>query len=356
MMETLFGHAVFTVGGQVYFWEDVVLAGLVAGEWAALERDLRDGVACVTRARAEHVLPGTEELRAAAAAFRYERDLISAEEASGWLARWKVQPEDWMDYLRRALLRRRWCADLATIADRFPPADTVVDAARHAEAVCSGTLARLARRLAERAACTARGEIVDQHVTNDSAPHGADTFAPDDAVFAAAERLGIQRAQACARLAVLACVERSFRAVRRNVLSDRAVAGEIRAHQLEWTRLVCDSIAFESEAAAREALLCMRADGQSLRDVAAAARRLATTERLFLDQLPPAVGDRMAGARPGEAFGPVAVDGSFMVLQVSGKILPSESDPEIVGRAEESLFSRVAQRELLPAVQWQSAL
>ena len=361
MMGTLFGQAVFTVGGQVYFWEDVALAGLASGEWAVLERDLRHGLACVARARAEHVLPGNEELRAAAAAFRYERDLISAEEASGWLARWKVQPEDWMDYLRRALFRSRWCEDLATIADRFPPADKVVDAARHAEAVCSGTLARLARGLAERAACTARAEIAsggigDEDGVSENAPRGGDTFVSDGELFAAAERLGISRAHACTRLGVLARVERSCRAVRRRVLSDRAVEGEIRAHQLEWTRLACDSVTFDSEAAAREALLCVRVDGQSLRNVAAAARRFVTTERLFLDQLPPAVGDRMAGARPGEAFGPVAIGGTFTVLQVSGKILPSHSDQEIVGRAEESLFSRVAQRELLPMVQWQSAL
>ena len=353
MMGTLFGQAVFTVGRQRYFWEDVVLAGLASGEWAVLERDLCHGLACLARAQAEHVLPGNEELRAAAAAFRYERDLISAEEASSWLARWRVQPDYWMDYLRRALLRSRWCAEVASIADRFPPTDTEIDAARHAEAVCSGTLARLAHGLAERAACTARAEPAS--INDDS--HGAEeVFALSDDLLAAAEPLGIPRAHACTRLELLACVERSYRAVRRRVLNEGAVSSEIRAHQLEWTRVACDSVAFESEAAAREALLCVRADGQSLREVAMAAHRAPTTQHPYLDDLPPGVAERMAGARLGDAFGPLAIDGTFTVLQVSGKILPSENDPEIVARAEASLFSRVAQRELLPVVQWQNAL
>ena len=348
MMHTLLGQAVFTVGGQRYYWEDVVLAGLASGEWDLPERDLRYGLACLARARAEHVLPENEELRAAAAAFRYERDLISADEASGWLARWKVRPEDWMDYLRRALLRRRWCADVASIADRFPPSAAEIEAARHAEAVCSGTLPRLARKLAERAACTVGAEVASTEL----AAHDA----AGDELLAAGERLGIPRHRTRERLEVLARVERSYHAVRRRVLSARAVCGEIRAHQLEWTRAACDSIEFESEAAAREALLCVRADGQSLRDVAVAAHRTPAMRRLYLDELPQGLGDRVAGARPGDAFGPLAIDGSFVVLQLRAKILPSESDPEIIGRAEESLFSRVAQRELLPGVQWQSAL
>jgi len=358
MMGTLFGQAVFSVGGQPCFWEDVVLTGLASGEWALLERELCFGLACVARARAEQVLPGSDELQAAAAAFRYERDLISAEETSDWLARWKVRPEDWMEYLRRTLLRRRWAADATSAMECSLPTDSEVDAARHAEAVCSGTLARLARSLAERAACTARAEIASTETANDDpvSPSVPDAFLASDDLLAAAERLGIPCGRARERLELLACVERSYRAFRRRVLSARALSSEIRAHQLEWTRVECDSIAFESEAAAREALLCVRADRQSLRDVAMAAHRAPTAQRLYLDQLPPPLSDRAAGARPGEALGPLAVDGSFMVLQVSGKILPSENDPEIIGRAEASLFSRVAQRELLPAVQWQNVL
>ena len=357
-MRTLFGQPVFTVGRQPYFWEDVVLMGLVRRDWATLERDLRYGLACVARARAEHMLPCNEDLRKAAAAFRYERDLISAEEASNWLARWKLQQEDWTDYLRRTILRSRWRAELTRVADHFPPADAAVAAALHAEAVCSGTLGRLARELARRAACVARADLASTEIADDDVvePSIEDTFTPADDLLVAAERLGIARARTRERLEVLRCVERSYRAFRRQVLSARAVAGEIRAHQLEWTRVACDSVVFESETAAREALLCLRADGQSLREVATAARRAPAAQCFFLDQLPPPLGDRVAGARQGDAFGPLAVDGTFMVLQVSGKILPSESDPEIIGRAEASLFSRVAQRELLPGVQWQSAL
>jgi len=347
-MSSLFGETVFTVGRQLYYWEDVVLAGLIRGEWALFERDLRYGLACLARARAENVLPSKQELQASAAAFRYERDLISAEEASGWLARWKVRPEDWMDYLRRAVLRSRWCANTEMIAERFPQAEAEVDAARHAEAVCSGTLARLARKLAERAACT-------DALSHDTAIDH-DAFADGDALIAAAEGLGIPRARSRQRLDVVRRVERSYLEFRRRVLTACAISREIRTHQLDLTRVACDSIAFESEGAALEALLCLRADRQSVRDVAMAAHRTSTAQRLYFDQLPSTIGDRLAGARQGEVFGPIVFDGKFVVLQVNGKILPAEDDPEIISRAESSLFSRVVQRDLMPVIQWQSAL
>jgi hypothetical protein len=356
-MRTLFGESVFAVGSRLYCWEDVVLTGLVRGDWAVLERDLRYGLACLARARAANVLPTKEELRAAAASFRYERNLISADEATAWLARWKVRPEDWIDYLRRVLLRTRWPADADAIADCIPPSDAEIDVARHAEAVCSGTLSHLARELAERAACV----VCVKPASGDDA--AADDVASDDGAFdggdgllAVAEDLGIPRARSCERLVVLRNVERSYRAFRRHVLSARAIAGEIRAHQLEWTVVACDSIAFDSEPAAREALLCVRADGQSLRDVARAARRAYTARRLYPDQLPSPLGSRLAGAQDGELFGPLAVDGTFVVLQVRGKTSPTNDDPEIISRAESSLFRRVAQRELMTVVQWQSAL
>jgi len=272
----------------------------------------------------------------------------SAEEASGWLARWKVRPEDWMDYLRRAVLRSRWCANTELIAERFPQAEAEVDAARHAEAVCSGTLARLARKLAERAACT-------DALSHDTAIDH-DAFADGDALIAAAEGLGIPRARSRQRLDVVRRVERSYLEFRRRVLTACAISREIRTHQLDLTRVACDSIAFESEGAALEALLCLRADRQSVRDVAMAAHRTSTAQRLYFDQLPSTIGDRLAGARQGEVFGPIVFDGKFVVLQVNGKILPAEDDPEIISRAESSLFSRVVQRDLMPVIQWQSAL
>lgn len=357
----LVGEPAFTVGGRPFFWEDVLLAGLVRGDWTLLERDLRHGLASVARARTDGALPGTEEVRAAAATFRYERNLISAQEANDWLARWKVRPEEWTDYLCRALLRARW-PDAATIACPFPLADPELDIARHAEAVCSGALERNARELAERAACTVSGKLASVEaggaplLGDSTSREVANPFAASDALLAAAERLGISRARSRERLELLGCVERSYHALRHRLFTARAVCGEIHAHQLEWTRVACDSIAFETEAAAREALLCVRSDGQSLRELAMAAQLRSTRQLYFLDQLPPAVSDRLAGARAGDAFGPVMTDGAFVVLQVDRKIPPTDDDAEIIHRAECSLFSRVMQRELSTVVQWQNAL
>ena len=44
-MQTLSGQRVFTVGQTSYVWEDVILAGLLWGDWTALEERVRGGLA-----------------------------------------------------------------------------------------------------------------------------------------------------------------------------------------------------------------------------------------------------------------------------------------------------------------------
>lgn len=51
--------------------------------------------------------------------FRYERRLLSAEDMHAWLAMWHVTQEEWLDHVRRSLLRHRYVADLDSITARY---------------------------------------------------------------------------------------------------------------------------------------------------------------------------------------------------------------------------------------------
>ena len=46
-MPALSGRRIFSVRDTIYTWEDVVLAGILWGDWDALEGEVRAGLACL---------------------------------------------------------------------------------------------------------------------------------------------------------------------------------------------------------------------------------------------------------------------------------------------------------------------
>src|SRR5215212_11556164 len=92
-------QAVFRVGGETYRWGDVLLASTLWGNWEALERETREGMACLRRARETGAPVPEREVQQAAADFRYARNLIAADEVIAWLERWGLGREEWMGYI-----------------------------------------------------------------------------------------------------------------------------------------------------------------------------------------------------------------------------------------------------------------
>ena len=175
-----------------------------------------------------------ETFRAAATVFRYEHNLLAAEELEAWLDARGLSTADWNGYLRRSLLRERWAEDLEQVAAEFPVGEDEVEASLQAEAVCSGFLRRAAERLAEDAALAA---------TDDAEDSGD-------------------------RAALIAALIREADAARGRAPSLPEVEREIAAHGLEWIRIEAETLELADAEAAREAALCVRVDGRTLADVA----------------------------------------------------------------------------------------
>jgi len=258
----LLGELAFTVGERGIRYADVVDAARSWGDWALVE---------------QHARAGGEPLDADA--FRYARELLSGDEMRAWLGRWHLEVQDW----------ERWLA-------REVPRDAV------AEAVCSGELERLTRKLAE---------------------HIAVCGSADPTRFASW----------CDAAVTPAAIER--------VLS---------AHRLDWTRVRCLLLRTPDAGVAAEAALCVREDGRDLAGVAAAAQLATADERLYLSDT--ALGPRLTGARVGELVGPVAVGGEHELALVTERAAPSPDDPEILARAREAVVARAVETELLRRVRW----
>ena len=148
----------FRVEGTDYTWDDVLAAALHRGEWQAVEREAREGLACMRLGDDAGRRLDPQQVRAAAAAFRRDRQLLAAEEMEAWLGRWGISVAEWMGYIRRALARKAFIDAIEPSALQGID-DADVDPLVWPTAVGSGVLGTLAHRLAARVAvAAAQGE------------------------------------------------------------------------------------------------------------------------------------------------------------------------------------------------------
>lgn len=318
-MTTLWERPVFSVDGRSYDWSDVVLAAALWGEWNLLAHQAAEGVAWCARADPAAV-------RVAAEQFRQRRGLLAGDDMRGWLDRWQLTAEEWMDYLRRQT-RPPGAPNLAADPDEVAPA-------LHAEAVCSGRLEAWATKLAGQA--TAAGdEPADDHapLTLDPVPLGFPPLAPDE--------LSV-------RMARLRAAERGCLRFESSAVTADAVQREITVNRLAWARLDCQLVAVATEDAAREVALSLRRRERTLDQLATAAGVPTQQETVRLDVAPP----ELVGARPGEVLGPLRRGPDFLVLEVTGKAEPSVDDPEIRAAAARILTERAVRRLVNERVTW----
>jgi hypothetical protein len=294
--------ALFAVGGDVYGWDDAVALAKLRGEWDRLADQVCAGLAALAELGARGEPLADDEVDAGARRFRYERDLLAADELDDWLERHRLTVADWQAYLARELARGKLPdADGAVVEDDV---ETVV----WAEGVCSGRLEELARELARMAAVSPGAPV---------------------------EQLDPAFDQFCAAAA-----------------DESAEAREVEANRLEWLRFRYEAVVAGDEGAAHELVLCVRADDDSLAAAAERARLELLEDDCWLDELEPALAARFLPAKPGELVGPVAVEEGYVVAHVIEKTAPSLDDETVHARAHEAAVTRAVSRIVAERVVW----
>jgi hypothetical protein len=353
-MHALSGQRMFSVEGTVYLWEDVVLAGCLWGEWLPLERRVRDGLACLARLDelddADADALDEADVDTAATEFRYARDLVAAADVDAWLERRGLSVDAWLDFVRRSLLLARWTGDLAEIRRAYEVDEDEVPGAVVCEAICGGLAGSLTERLAARAAIHARD--------------GDPVAAPDaDAVPTAVAEELLDRAvpdlpsgERRDRLARLARLEAAWRRFVAGAAPPEALARLVAARRLDWVRLAVQSVAVPDADVARELALCVRVDRRGIAEVAAQAGLRVETAAWWLEDVEETLRDALVAAQAGDVVGPLPAKEGHVVLTVTGKQLPTESDPAVRVRAERALLTRTVEHEVASRVRWHVTL
>jgi len=316
---------IFSVGGVTYQGRDLVRAAQRWSDWAALETRIREGLASVARAADADDDVSEAELEAAAAEFRYDRDLISGQEMEVWLARWSLDADDWTEYLRRELLRDRWATELEAMMARYPVDPEEVEEVLAAEAVCSGFLGRIATKLAGRAGAAARAR--------------EEGWLPDEGLEDHPD-------------ALLARIDAGYGVFRERIVTEAALAAQLTAHRLDWIRVDCSCVSLPTREAASEAALCVREDGMDLDDVARSADLDLDVLAGFLEDCEAPLRDRLLTARGGDLIGPIETQDEVLLVLVKAKILPSLEDSAVRFRAQKRVLDTALAREIHDRVRW----
>jgi hypothetical protein len=339
---------VFSVGPREYVWLDVFLAAMLRGEWRQFERQLAEGLACLAAAADRQAeWPEEREIEEAANTFRYERDLITADETIVWLDRAGLTMDAWTNYLIRRLLCGR-LRDMDGLLQQHPASVTVEVVDLAAEGLCSGTFDRFVRVLAGRAAASVTHEDALNDGTSEVEQVSVDRLWTDHAVWLQP----LPPDEISERVIHLARLEDAYRARAHAAATGQALASQLERHRLEWTRVDLERVSFDTADAAREAIRCVRDDGLTLTDVAIESRRAVRDTSDLLERIGPELRDAVLCAGVDELVGPVAVGSRHEVVGVVDRRPADLADPLVRARAEAAVVDQMTARAILTHVRW----
>jgi hypothetical protein len=274
---------------------------------------------------------------AAAEGFRYQHDLITAEETEQWLEQRGLTLSDFSDYFVRHYWRDVVAEEIEAEDVDYLSAPNDLRELLTVELILSGELDQIATRLSWRVAGShaAGGSSLDPSL-----------IANEEVSFY--ERAGIDEATLSDWLTRLGRDPEWFsKTVAREViyrqkcealLTRQAQEHEIAALRLPLTQFELETIELDSYDAAREALLCVRDDGMSMAEVAAGERYPYRRTEILLEDLPEDLQQKFLSVSSGDILEPISRGEGFHLCRVISKMEPNLDDAAVRNRAEKRIL------------------
>ncbi len=349
------GGVFFEAPDRAYTVRDVLLAADLRGELGGLRESVRQGIACVRYAEEEGFEVSDEDLQQAADSLRYELDLETEEATEAWFERNGVSAEDFTDHLMRRLLRDRLQDRLAHVAAQVHVLAREAEPLLRVEALLGGDLARLALALARRAAVRAG------YAARGDRPNASLLDARRD-VFLGERGLGTEAkwGEWMAEHGVhpelfehLLDLETLYRTRISGLLTADRLRRETQVRVADCVRMCLEGAAFPSASAAREAIVCVREDGDPLEDVARRCGARMHRSRAFLPDHNRVPRAQLLSARVGDLLGPFAdSETEHWVYRVCEKENASPEEPEVLERMKAGLVDGLVAGDLDEHIRW----
>ena len=328
---------------------DIIHAAHFRGELEPCWRELRVLVESEEKA-AELDEPDEAALQSRSEEFRYERDLITTEETEHWLDERGLTLEDFNDYF----LRHYWKDALGeeiepTKIDYFLAPEELRDLLA-AELWLSGDLDRMAVQLSRRFAAlhVAGGETTRDLVETERANFYKRAGLDDESLPEWLTRMGRDPQW----LEEMLKLEAAYRRQRAALLTPEELARALQSLRMPLTRLDVESMELESRDAAREALLCIREDGESMEQVASEGRYPYWRDEVALEDFPADWQRLLLNAVPGQVVEPLEREEGFQLCRLIRKSEPDLMDAKVRGRVERQILERHFSELSARCVRW----
>ncbi len=335
-------RSIFEVRGRTYSLGQVFSAAAFGGWAGGFWKELEHGLACAAYAGDEGFEIDTAVLQESADQFRYQRNLVTAEETERWLSDHDVDEDDLVGWLERRSWRERFAREARGIGDSYTPAPSVMTDVLWPEVVFSGCLAPLAVPLARRVAVDAAAH------DNGTAVFGDDSTAAARGGFF--ERAGCGPEGLAAWLAGNRCDEAWFRELLglearylracSDALSRERCSAALESRRLDLMRIGFRTARFPTERQAREALRCIIDDGEDFTDTVHRAGAKPEEQSLLLEDAPQHLRAHLLSTARGEVFLAWVPESEPLIVLVVDKMPPSTADPQVRARLEPVLVSQ----------------
>jgi hypothetical protein len=331
--------AVCSCGSDEFAARDVMDAALFRGDLSEPWRQFLFKVAAVNRAVELDLELDDAGLDSAAEQFRYQYDLITAEETEQWLEVRGLSLENFSEYFAR----QQWGA--ANLENVEPQDIDYVSAAADdlretftVELILSGQLDQMTLTLSWRLAAAAaakqvspdaiaavRKKFFEQTKFNEAdLGHWLGQLGRDEPWFDRTCTMEAAYLERCRALLVPGALQR-----------------EIATARLPLMRFEAEVLQLESRDAAQEALFCVREDGMSMEEVASEGGYPFSRVDFVLEDLNPDVQQKFLGVVDGQVLEPLERGGDgYELCRVVRKVEPKMDDPAIQTRVEQRLLNR----------------
>ncbi len=341
--------------GRDYTVRDLIDAGYFCGELKLMWDELLSGIEAERQADESNLEADDEAVASDAEAFRYENDLITAEETEHWLEEQGLTLGDFTDYILRRYWRNVLGAKVEANGMPFLAAPLELRELLVTELIFSGEFGRLAKRLS--------WQVAASHVVSDDELDPGLIEAERERFFA---REGIDAEELPRWLdqlerdpswfSEMVSMQAKYRRHSEILLSGAALGQELANLRLPLTRFELEIVEVESRDAAAEALLCIREDGMTMEEVASESRYPYRRTTALLDDIPADSQQKFLSVSAGEVLDPIARGDGFQLCRVMGKSEPSLDDPAVRTRVEARILERHFFELTAKHIEWTGAM
>jgi hypothetical protein len=332
------GLIVCTCGAKEYTVRDVIDAALFRGELESTWQEFLRNVEAEKRAKESHLEMDLDAIEEMAEQFRYDHDLITAEETEQWLDQRGLTLEDFTNYFARRHWRMAF-EDVSPEDLEFISASAQLRDAFTIDLIFADELHRLVKQFLWRLAAHAADGEHDVHPGEIDAERAQ--FLDRLQLTQSKIKTWLDRIRRDQEwLNSTMAMEAVYRRMKKSVVNPDARKKQLAMLRMPLTRFEAEVIEFESLEAAKEALLCIQQDGLSMEEIAADARYPYRQITFCHEEVPPELQQKFWSVGPGSVLSPLRRGDGFELYRITNKIEPDLTDPVVQEQVDVRLLER----------------